>query len=421
METGVAKMNTVTVAAAAEPHLVTTVTNNTSTRGNDTTGNQVHSTATPSSYNVGVPTLVTNGMIGGGQTNLAGPQVEEEDKMEGGMSGGEDSRLNLLNSSPDEHEPLLRREQLPAESKSLPHLHHHHHQSRPGNILSGRGSNSNNNNNRLALGSEVKIQGLEVKPEEMKSSEVSQGRGTTKSKAQLQPSSQQISASPTTAPVSSLENKILLSSSSGPAPSGKASILKTPPSLFKSQGSNTSQYVQKALIAEPLLSPEYTQSPNDHLLHSAATSPVPGILVSQAQDPDTSTSSSKDIVLDTLTLDPKASTPEGPVLEAPDMNPTASPREITASETEALKSQGLGTTAPGPEASSPQLAVLQGPKTQGLLQPQMGQAKARRPERPCSLDLSSSCTSSGKSRFDSEFDSVQLHFLTYTLPTVQNN
>uniref|UniRef100_A0A668A5G1 receptor protein serine/threonine kinase n=1 Tax=Myripristis murdjan TaxID=586833 RepID=A0A668A5G1_9TELE len=101
VETGVAKMNTVTVAVA-EPHLVTTVTNNTGTTGGIAVGNR-------------------------GRTNLAGPQVEEEEKMEGGMSGGEDSRLNLLNSSPDEHEPLLSREQPPAERDHLPHHHHHHH------------------------------------------------------------------------------------------------------------------------------------------------------------------------------------------------------------------------------------------------------------------------------------------------------
>uniref|UniRef100_A0A4W6BY76 receptor protein serine/threonine kinase n=1 Tax=Lates calcarifer TaxID=8187 RepID=A0A4W6BY76_LATCA len=146
VETGVAKMNTVTVAAAAEPHLVTTVTNNTSTRGSGTTANPSITVVTRG-YNAGVPTLVTNGMIGGGRTNPAGPQLEDEDKMEGGMIGGEDTHLNLLNFSPDEHEPLLRREQPPAESEPPPHLHH---QSRAGNILSGRGSNSNNNNNRMA-------------------------------------------------------------------------------------------------------------------------------------------------------------------------------------------------------------------------------------------------------------------------------
>uniref|UniRef100_A0A668APE5 receptor protein serine/threonine kinase n=1 Tax=Myripristis murdjan TaxID=586833 RepID=A0A668APE5_9TELE len=166
VETGVAKMNTVTVAVA-EPHLVTTVTNNTGTTGGIAVGNSVPVTVIANGYSAGVPTLVTNGMMGGGRTNLAGPQVEEEEKMEGGMSGGEDSRLNLLNSSPDEHEPLLSREQPPAERDHLPHHHHHHHhhQSRAGSILSGRGSNSNNNNNRLTQGSEVKAPAAPEAPE----------------------------------------------------------------------------------------------------------------------------------------------------------------------------------------------------------------------------------------------------------------
>uniref|UniRef100_A0A3Q4IC75 receptor protein serine/threonine kinase n=1 Tax=Neolamprologus brichardi TaxID=32507 RepID=A0A3Q4IC75_NEOBR len=73
-------------------------------------------TASPS-HSAGVPTLVTNGVIGGGRTNPAGPQTEDEEgTMDGGVRGGEDSRLNLLNFSPDEHEPLLSREQLPAET-----------------------------------------------------------------------------------------------------------------------------------------------------------------------------------------------------------------------------------------------------------------------------------------------------------------
>uniref|UniRef100_A0A3B5A5P1 Serine/threonine-protein kinase receptor n=1 Tax=Stegastes partitus TaxID=144197 RepID=A0A3B5A5P1_9TELE len=124
VETGVAKMNTVTVVAAAEPHLVTTVTNN--TRSSAAVGKEVNTvTVVASGYSAGVPTLVTNGMIGGGRTNPAGPQVEDEDKVEDAASR-EDNRLNLLNFSPDEHEPLLSREQPPAESEPLHHHHHHH-------------------------------------------------------------------------------------------------------------------------------------------------------------------------------------------------------------------------------------------------------------------------------------------------------
>uniref|UniRef100_A0A8C2ZNU3 receptor protein serine/threonine kinase n=1 Tax=Cyclopterus lumpus TaxID=8103 RepID=A0A8C2ZNU3_CYCLU len=161
VETGVAKMNTVTVALAAEPHQVTTVTNNTSTRGGETCERPFKFVVANGS-SASVPILVTNGVTGGGQTNPAGPQLEDEDKMEAGGVGVQDDRcMNLLNSSPDEHEPLLKREQPPAESEPLPHLHHHR-QSQAG---SGQDSNyNNNNNNKTAFGSEGKIQVLKIGP-----------------------------------------------------------------------------------------------------------------------------------------------------------------------------------------------------------------------------------------------------------------
>ncbi len=116
VETGVAKMNTV---VTVEPHLVT-VTNN---------GPSVRS---------GVGVAVVNGYGGGsgtvsdafGSTNPAGPQGDGGAPLLQSQSG-EDSRLNInINSSPDEHEPLLRREQSAA----------HDH--------SGR-TNSNNNNSNI--------------------------------------------------------------------------------------------------------------------------------------------------------------------------------------------------------------------------------------------------------------------------------
>ncbi len=365
-------MNTVTVATAVEAHLVTTVTNNTSTRGSVATGNRDHPVmVVANGYSVGVPTLVTNGMIGGGRTNPAGPQLEEDDKLEGGMIGGEDNHMNLLNSSPDEHEPLLRREQPPAESEPLPHVHQ---QSRAGNILSGRGSNSNNNNNRMALKANIKIQGIEVKPERMIGPEVSQGRRINSPKPELDLASQQISGSPAIAPVSNLENKILLSGPAGGADSAPSSA-KAPAVLF------------------------------------------PEAPASQAQEPatETSTSSSKALVLDALTLAPEiqalkfpTSDPEAPVLEDSTtvMNPKASPLEVLASENPApetppLESHHSETAA---EASAPEPAALQSPalnpQTPVLLRPQMGPAKSKRPERPCSLDLSSSCISSGEPRLN---------------------
>ncbi|XP_059355774.1 bone morphogenetic protein receptor type-2 isoform X3 [Carassius carassius] len=116
VETGVAKMNTV---VTVEPHLAT-VTNN---------GPSVRS---------GVGVVVVNGYGGGsgtgssdpfGNTNPAGPQGDGGAPLLQSQLSGEDSRLNI-NSSPDEHEPLLRREQPAARDHS------------------GR-TNSNNNNSNI--------------------------------------------------------------------------------------------------------------------------------------------------------------------------------------------------------------------------------------------------------------------------------
>lgn len=106
VETGVAKMNTV---VAVEPHLVT-VTNN---------GPSVRS---------GVGVVVVNGYEGGngagsseafGNTNPTGPQGDGGAPLLQSQLSGEDSRLNInINSSPDEREPLLRREQLAARDHS---------------------------------------------------------------------------------------------------------------------------------------------------------------------------------------------------------------------------------------------------------------------------------------------------------------
>lgn len=124
VETGVAKMNTV---PAAEPHLVTVTNNGLGGRG------------------VGGAAL--NGYAGGassggaqyGNTNPAGPQAEAgaAPLLQTQLSG-EDSRINI-NSSPDEHEPLLQREQPAArDQRLLDRLSDHHHTGR---------SNTNNNNN----------------------------------------------------------------------------------------------------------------------------------------------------------------------------------------------------------------------------------------------------------------------------------
>ncbi|XP_054871277.1 bone morphogenetic protein receptor type-2-like [Amphiprion ocellaris] len=356
VETGVAKMNTVMVAAAAEPHLVTTVTN--STRGSAATGKDVHAVpAVASGYSVGVSALVTNGMMGGGWTNPAGPQVEDEDQMEDTASRG-DNRLILLNFSPDEHEPLLSREQLPAKSKPL--HHHHHHHGRAGGILSGRGSNSNNNNNRLAP--PVQVQGSEVQPERTMPSEV---RGTSSPDPEPQPDS-------------------------GP-----------PTTVGNHEGSDPGLQNDSASV----LASGYTQSPEDQQAPSGFTAEVPHCRDSgSTKAPADQTSFSKD----TLTLPQKPASPETPAREAtaseaeakasePEAKASEPEVSLEVSETPALECQDLETTSVG-EASVPEPAALLGPAleplTPVLLQSHVGQTKARRPERPCSLDLSSSCISS---------------------------
>ncbi|KAG9349286.1 hypothetical protein JZ751_027729 [Albula glossodonta] len=137
VETGVAKMNTV---AGAEPHLVTITNNGAGGRG------------------VGSGGGMANGYVGGvsssgggaqyGNTNPAGPQVDTGTAplLQSQLSG-EDSRINI-NSSPDEHEPLLRREQPAArDQRLLDRLSDHHHHTGRSNSNNNNNSNGNNNAN----------------------------------------------------------------------------------------------------------------------------------------------------------------------------------------------------------------------------------------------------------------------------------
>ncbi|XP_034416813.1 bone morphogenetic protein receptor type-2-like isoform X2 [Cyclopterus lumpus] len=359
VETGVAKMNTVTVALAAEPHQVTTVTNNTSTRGGETCERPFKFVVANGS-SASVPILVTNGVTGGGQTNPAGPQLEDEDKMEAGGVGVQDDRcMNLLNSSPDEHEPLLKREQPPAESEPLPHLHHHR-QSQAG---SGQDSNyNNNNNNKTAFGSEGKIQVLKVEHD----SEVRQDRSISSAKPE-------------------------------PHLAGRAPSDQDPAPQDRGYGSDAFPCVKRACLVEPVLTSEPSRSPK--MVHSHATALVPdhsvslpvpealGSPASQAKGPNTSTSFSTALVSDALTLGPEIQALKSPDSdpEAPIVNPKASVLEVQVSA-----NQHSGTPAeasvlePGP-LEIPALV----PGTQGVLQTQIGPARAKRRERPCSLDLSS--------------------------------
>lgn len=92
VETGVAKMNTIN---AAEPHVVTVTMNGVAGRSHG-----INSHAGTTQY--------ANGTVPSGQSSSSVAQRAQE--MLQNQFSGEDSRLNI-NSSPDEHEPLLRREQ----------------------------------------------------------------------------------------------------------------------------------------------------------------------------------------------------------------------------------------------------------------------------------------------------------------------
>ncbi|XP_031657580.1 bone morphogenetic protein receptor type-2 [Oncorhynchus kisutch] len=149
VETGVAKMNT--VAPAAESHLVTVTNNGTTGVGVD----GVWSVLVVNGYLNGGVASSSGGGAPYGMTNLAGFQSEV-----GGVApllqtqlSGEDSRLNI-NSSPDEHEPLLRREQ-PAPCDQ-----------RPTNHLAGRTNTNNNNNSLVDLASRgITCPPVEAQPE----------------------------------------------------------------------------------------------------------------------------------------------------------------------------------------------------------------------------------------------------------------
>nr|XP_023695777.1 bone morphogenetic protein receptor type-2 [Paramormyrops kingsleyae] len=122
VETGVAKMNAVT---AGEPHLATVAINGPASR----VGGMADGYTGPASSPVG-------GSYG--NASLAGPKMDGQVPLLQTQLSGEDGRLN---SSPDEHEPLLRREQPAArEQRILDRLADHHH-------LAGRTNSNNNNSN----------------------------------------------------------------------------------------------------------------------------------------------------------------------------------------------------------------------------------------------------------------------------------
>ncbi|MGH0149935.1 UNVERIFIED_CONTAM: hypothetical protein FKN15_016218 [Acipenser sinensis] len=135
VETGVAKLNTVN---AAEPHVVT-VTNNGQSRG------QMPNGPVPSSSSSSTATMQTQYASGSVPTsqlaNSSGHRVQEALQSQFSV---EDSRLNI-NSSPDEHEPLLRREQQAGRDSGLMErlVDRRDHRA----LDAGRTNSNNNNSN----------------------------------------------------------------------------------------------------------------------------------------------------------------------------------------------------------------------------------------------------------------------------------
>lgn len=315
----------------------------------------------------GVPTVVTNSVVGD-RIKLAGLKLEEEDKMDRRMTRGDN---NCVNSSLDEHE-----EYQPAESTSQ--FNHH---SQPGTILAECGSNTNHNNNRTALGSDLKNQIFEVDTKRMAGSEVNPRWSKNSSIHESHLASQQISGCPVF--VSDPEST-----------SGHIQTLESPPydhDIFG--GLYTGPCIQSTLCAELLLAPASTRDSNVHLVQSTT-----GVLVSDYRGPDDGsasvstaqtstiqeqsckTSSVFSTKLDTQRLTQQVVASENPIPQTSTM--ASQDPEITllgeVSETAALQSQSLVS------------------QISGLLRPQLGLASASRLERPCSLNLSSTCISSGE-------------------------
>ncbi|XP_044526581.1 bone morphogenetic protein receptor type-2 [Gracilinanus agilis] len=132
VETGVAKMNTIN---AAEPHVVTVTMNGVAGRSH---GVSTHVPAAP----------YANGAVPSGQA--PGSAAHRAQDVLQNQFSGEDGRLTI-NSSPDEHEPLLRREQQAGHDEGvLDRLVDR--RERP---LEGGRTNSNNNNSNPCPGQDV--------------------------------------------------------------------------------------------------------------------------------------------------------------------------------------------------------------------------------------------------------------------------
>lgn len=335
-------MNTVTIISAVEPHLVTTVSNS-----------SVKCAAG------GVPSLVTNGLTAGGQRNLgAGQQLHHENRV-----GSQ--REDLLTFSPDEQRPLLDGEQPPAESTPTggPQCLH---QARRGHAPTAPGCNYNNNNsNRTAMGLDLQLPGSELQPD---LSTVHQLQPDLSKVHRLQPdlgtvhqllkephmSSQNIATS--SQPLWPLEDKILPSS----------------------QGEDmTYSQIQEA------------QAP-------PTGGPVPPTGVPLLGGPDDG-SASREALPSQTSVPPSAASAVQEASSQSSAPPSGAPGNL-APEDFSLDRKPYHDTLRGPsalqQAALPSRAASV-PQAPAVLRPQRGVAKAKRPERPSSLDLSASFIYSG--------------------------
>lgn len=311
-----AKLNTVTIVSAVEPHLVTTVSNS-SMKG----------------AAVGSPSLVTNGLMAGSLRNLVvGQQLHHED-------GVGSQRENLLTFSPDEQRPLLDREQPPAQSTPTgrPQCLHQDY------LPPGSNYNNNNNSNKTAMELDRQRPGSELQQDL-----------STIHQPPKEPHTSSENVALSSQPLWPLEDKIFLSSQEENMTSSQIQETQAPP-----------------LVGEPQLVSSLVlgEDPDDG---SASRGPLP----SQTSVPSSAaphTQGSKSALL---------------VQEASSQN-FASP------------SKASGKVAPEDFSldQNPNHVTLREPSAQApaVLRPQRGVAKAKRPERPSSLDLSSSCIYSGNS------------------------
>lgn len=325
-------MNTVTIISAVEPHLVTTVSNS-----------SVKCAAG------GAPSLVTNGLTAGGQRNLgAGQQLHHENRV-----GSQ--REDLLTFSPDEQRPLLDGEQPPAEStptggpQSL-------HQARRGHAPTAPGCNYNNNNsNRTAMGLDLQLPGSELQPD-LSKVHLLQPDLSTVHQLLKEPhmSSQNIATSPQ--PLWPLEDKILPSSQGEDMTYSQIQEAQAPPTRGPA-----------APTGVPLLGGPDDGSASREAMPSQTS--VPPSAASAVQEASSQSSAPPSGASGNLA-------PE-------DFSLVRKPYHDTLRGPSALQQAAL----PSRAASVPQAPVM--------LRPQRGVAKAKRPERPSSLDLSASFIYSG--------------------------